>query len=104
MIKGIAILGGFIGLLVMSSSVNAQGWCESQARLNEAERTICSSDYLRSLDRQLSELYRRSDVSTASERAWIARRNECGTATLNSVWSSAPRPTPNPLTPLSPAR
>src|ERR1700745_3374056 len=81
MIKGIAILGGFIGLLVMSSSVNAQGWCESQARLNEAERTICSSDYLRSLDRQLSELYRRSDVSTASERAWIARRNECGNGT-----------------------
>jgi hypothetical protein len=78
MIKGTAILGGFLGLLVMSSSVNAQGWCESQARLNEAERTICSSDYLRRLDRQLSELYRKSDVSTGSERAWIARRNECG--------------------------
>jgi len=67
MIKGIAILGGFIGLLVMSSSVNAQRWCESQAQLNEAERTICSSDDLRRLDRQLNETFRRSDVSTASE-------------------------------------
>jgi uncharacterized protein len=78
MIKGIAILGGFVGLLVMSSSVNAQRWCESQAQLNEAERTICSSDDLRRLDRQLNETFRRSDVSTASERAWVARRNECG--------------------------
>ena len=78
MIKGITILGGFVGLVVTASSLNAQGWCESQARLDEAERTICSSDELRRLDRELNELYRRSNVSTASERAWIAHRNQCG--------------------------
>jgi uncharacterized protein len=78
MMKGIAILAGFVGLLVTSSSVNAQGWCETQAQLNEAERTVCSSDDLRRLDRELNELFRSSNVSTQSERDWIASRNDCG--------------------------
>ena len=78
MIKGIAILGGFAALLVTSSSGNAQHWCDTQQQLNEAERTVCSSPRLREQDRWLDHHYRRSNVSTESEREWIKQRNRCG--------------------------
>jgi uncharacterized protein len=76
--KGIVIISSLAALFVTSSSGSAQSWCETQKQLNEAERTVCSSPSLRGRDRQINQLYRSSNVSTASQRQWIERRNDCG--------------------------
>jgi uncharacterized protein len=78
MTKRIASFCGFAALLMTSSSGNAQDWCETQRHLNEAERTICGTPWLRDRDEVLNEVYRTSSVSTESQRAWIRRRNACG--------------------------
>lgn len=55
-------------------------WCNTQDSLNRAERTICDSALLSDLDFRLNAAYRGSDVSTDSQRRWIARRNDCGSS------------------------
>ena len=88
MFKRSLLLVALVGLVVTASSVNAQSWCETQKRLNEAERTVCSSRTLRRYDRHINQLYRSSDMSTRSQRQWIARRNACGNdkGCLSSVY------------------
>ncbi|GGL57294.1 hypothetical protein [Wenxinia marina] len=55
----------------------AQEWCAFQS-LSQTEQAICSSPLLGGLDAQLTEFYRRSDASEASQTDWLRRRNECG--------------------------
>jgi uncharacterized protein len=88
---GFAVVVAAIGVSLVASvaPVQAQSrphWCSSQGSMNAAERTICATRSLWSLDDQLNIIYQSALNSVGNERARLVRsqedwvrvtRNEC---------------------------
>ncbi len=68
------------------SAAEAQSWCRNRD-LSHAERLICRTPALQTLDRNLNVLYRDAVKATKpgsavgireSQHIWLGRRNACG--------------------------
>ncbi len=68
------------------SATQAQSWCRNRD-LSHAERLICRTPALQTLDRNLNALYRDAVKATKpgsavgireSQHLWLGRRNACG--------------------------
>jgi uncharacterized protein len=77
---------GAATLLVITFSSNAQEIKCPQVFMNEAETTICNSEELLALDRQMAELYRVVRELTSNikkdQKAWSKERKNCKSDTV----------------------
>jgi uncharacterized protein YecT (DUF1311 family) len=84
-IARVAALGAAILLALLPHGVEARpGWCANSG-LNRAERTICNSVLLQSLDQRLNDAYVRALDAGGNQMQirreqidWLAVRNACG--------------------------
>ena len=75
-----------VALVAWPSAAHAQSWCRNRD-LSHAERLICRTPALQTLDRNLNALYREAVKATKpgsavgirwSQHIWLGRRNACG--------------------------
>lgn len=83
---------GTAAMLAFAPSLRAQEMKCPQVFMNEAETTVCQSEELLALDRQMSELYRAAKSATPNiardQKAWARERKKCksDTACIESLY------------------